>query len=56
MTLASGSRIPSDHTSSDSLERQNEPDSRPATAQDQGAEVVTGDADLKNLPGMVYIK
>lgn len=27
-----------------------------ATAQDQGAEVVTGDADLKDLPGVVYIK
>jgi predicted nucleic acid-binding protein len=26
-----------------------------ATAQDQGAEVVTGDADLKDLPGVVYI-
>lgn len=27
-----------------------------ATAQDQGAEVITGDADLKNLPGVVHIK
>jgi predicted nucleic acid-binding protein len=27
-----------------------------ATAQDQEAEVVTGDADLKDLPGVVYIK
>ena len=27
-----------------------------ATAQDQEAEVVTGDADLKNLPGVVYVK
>ncbi|MCX5722766.1 MAG: type II toxin-antitoxin system VapC family toxin [Nitrospirae bacterium] len=27
-----------------------------ATAQDQGAELVTGDADLKDLPGVVYIK
>ncbi len=26
-----------------------------ATAQDQEAEVVTGDADLKNLPGVVYV-
>jgi len=56
MTLASGSRIPSHHVRSDSWERQNDPDSRPATAQDQGAEVVTGDADLKDLPGVGYIK
>lgn len=27
-----------------------------ATAQDQEAEVITGDADLKSLPGVVYIK
>ena len=27
-----------------------------ATAKDQDAEVVTGDADLKNLPGVVYVK
>ena len=27
-----------------------------ATAKDQDAEVVTGDADLKDLPGVVYIK
>jgi predicted nucleic acid-binding protein len=27
-----------------------------ATAKDQGAEVVTGDADLKELPGVVYVK
>lgn len=27
-----------------------------ATAQDQGAEIVTGDADLKNLPGVVYVR
>lgn len=27
-----------------------------AMAQDQEAEVVTGDADLKNLPGVVYVK
>ena len=27
-----------------------------ATAQDQEAEVVTGDADLKDLPGVVYVK
>jgi predicted nucleic acid-binding protein len=27
-----------------------------ATARDQEAEVVTGDADLKNLPGVVYVK
>jgi toxin FitB len=27
-----------------------------ATAQDQEAEVVTGDADLKELPGVVYVK
>ncbi len=26
-----------------------------ATAKDQDAEVVTGDADLKNLPGVVYV-
>lgn len=26
-----------------------------ATAKDQGAEVVTGDADLKDLPGVVYV-
>jgi hypothetical protein len=28
----------------------------PATAKDQEAEVVTGDADLMDLPGVVYIK
>jgi predicted nucleic acid-binding protein len=27
-----------------------------ATARDQGAEVITGDADLKDLPGVRYIK
>jgi predicted nucleic acid-binding protein len=27
-----------------------------ATARDQEAEVVTGDADLKGLPGVVYVK
>ncbi|TAJ25989.1 MAG: type II toxin-antitoxin system VapC family toxin [Nitrospirae bacterium] len=27
-----------------------------ATAQDQGVEVVTSDADLKDLPGVVYVK
>lgn len=27
-----------------------------ATAQDQEAEVITGDVDLKDLPGVVYIK
>lgn len=27
-----------------------------ATAKDQNAEVVTGDADLKDLPGVVYVK
>lgn len=27
-----------------------------ATAQDQGVEVVTGDADLKDLPGVVYVR
>lgn len=27
-----------------------------ATARDQGAEVVTGDADLKDLPGVVYVR
>ena len=27
-----------------------------ATARDQGAEVVTGDADLKDLPGVIYVK
>ena len=27
-----------------------------ATAKDQDAEVITGDADLKDLPGVVYIK
>ena len=27
-----------------------------ATAQDQEAEVVTGDAEMKDLPGVVYIK
>ncbi|NWF74673.1 MAG: type II toxin-antitoxin system VapC family toxin [Nitrospirae bacterium] len=27
-----------------------------ATAKDQEAEVITGDADLKNLPGVVYVK
>jgi predicted nucleic acid-binding protein len=27
-----------------------------ATARDQEAEVVTGDADLKSLPGVVYVK
>jgi toxin FitB len=27
-----------------------------ATAKDQEAEVVTGDADLKNLPGVVYVR
>ncbi|MCW5799394.1 MAG: hypothetical protein LZF60_20137 [Nitrospira sp.] len=27
-----------------------------ATARDQAAEVVTGDADLKDLPGVVYVR
>jgi len=27
-----------------------------ATGKDQEAEVVTGDADLKDLPGVVYVK
>lgn len=27
-----------------------------ATAQDQRAEIITGDADLKNLPGVRYIR
>jgi predicted nucleic acid-binding protein len=27
-----------------------------ATAKDQEAEVVTGDADLKDLPGVIYVK
>lgn len=27
-----------------------------ATAKDQDAEVVTGDSDLKDLPGVVYVK
>ena len=27
-----------------------------ATAQDQDAEVITGDSDLKDLPGVVYVK
>ena len=27
-----------------------------ATAKDQNAEVVTGDADLKDLPGVVYVR
>ncbi|MDF0642986.1 MAG: type II toxin-antitoxin system VapC family toxin [Nitrospira sp.] len=27
-----------------------------AAAKDQGAEVITGDADLKDLPGVVYVK
>ncbi len=27
-----------------------------ATARDQSAEVVTGDADQKDLPGVVYVK
>ncbi len=27
-----------------------------ATGRDQGAEVVTGDADLKDLPGVVYVR
>ena len=27
-----------------------------ATAKDQHAEVITGDADLKDLPGVVYVK
>ena len=27
-----------------------------ATAKDREAEVVTGDADLKDLPGVVYVK
>ena len=56
----------------DSSEMQNVPDFRPAdshrnglaiadvivyaTAKDQEAEVVTGDADLKDLPGVVYVK
>ena len=56
----------------DSSEMQNVPDFRPAdshrnglamadaivraTAQDQEAEVVTGDADLKDLTGVIYVK
>ena len=35
---------------------QNDDDSHPATAKDQEAEVVTGDADLKDLSGVVYVK
>ncbi len=27
-----------------------------ATAKDQDAQVVTGDADLKALPGVIYVK
>ena len=27
-----------------------------ATAKDQDAEVITGDADMKDLPGVVYVK
>ena len=27
-----------------------------ATARDQNAQVVTGDADLKDLPGVIYVK
>jgi predicted nuclease of predicted toxin-antitoxin system len=27
-----------------------------ATARDQDAQVVTGDADLKDLPGVIYVK
>jgi predicted nucleic acid-binding protein len=27
-----------------------------ATAQDQGAQIITGDADLKDLPGVDYLK
>ncbi|WP_447603855.1 hypothetical protein [Nitrospira sp. Nam80] len=27
-----------------------------ATAQDQRAEIITGDADLKDLPGVRYIR
>jgi predicted nucleic acid-binding protein len=27
-----------------------------ATARDQGAQLVTGDADLKDLPGVVYLR
>lgn len=27
-----------------------------ATGRDQGADVVTGDADLKDLPGVVYVR
>lgn len=27
-----------------------------ATAKDQNAQVVTGDADLKDLPGVIYVK
>lgn len=27
-----------------------------ATGKDQGAQVITGDADLKDLPGVIYIK
>ena len=34
---------------------QNDPGSRPATAQDEEAEVVIGDTDLKDLPEVVYI-
>ena len=27
-----------------------------ATARDQDAQVVTGDADVKDLPGVIYVK
>lgn len=27
-----------------------------ATARDQGAQLITGDADLKDLPGVVYVR
>jgi predicted nucleic acid-binding protein len=27
-----------------------------ATAKDQEAEVITGDTDMKDLPGVVYVK
>jgi predicted nucleic acid-binding protein len=27
-----------------------------ATARDQEAQLITGDADLKDLPGVVYVK
>ena len=27
-----------------------------ATGKDQGAQMVTGDADLKDLPGVIYVK